>query len=362
MLAEVGLSALALAFALASYAVVASLLGETRMRPALLASGRKAALLTFPALLLATAMLTSALMTEQYQLSYVWSVTDPQTPAIYRFTALWGSQRGSLLFWSLLLSLFTFGAIRLNWRAERRLMPYATATMMATLAFFLGLSLFLENPFERWWILPGLPQAEQVVEAALIPPGAVAPDGGKLAATATGLNPLLRHFGMIIHPPMLYLGFVGFTIPFAFALSALLSGELSTGWITITRRWTLIAWILPESGADFGRSLGLRCAGMGRLLGLGSGGKRGLSALAGGHGLHPQRHDPGKARHAQDLEYGAGDRDLFRGDVRHLCDAQRRHRERAQFRAQRGRLPDAGLLVGDDLDRGQRIALSAGSR
>ena len=252
MLAEIGLASLALAFLLAIYAIITSLYGVRAGNDALLLSARSASLMTFPAILLAAAALIVALMTEQYQLSYVWSVTDPQTPQIYRFTALWGSQRGSLLFWSLLLSLFTVGAITLNWRAERRLMPYAIATMMATLAFFLGLSLFLENPFDRWWILPDMPASQQVVEAALIPPGAVAPEMDKLAATATGLNPLLRHFGMIIHPPMLYLGFVGFTIPFAFALSALASGDLSTGWIKATRRWTLIAWIFLGLGLILG--------------------------------------------------------------------------------------------------------------
>ena len=252
MLAEIGLASLALALLLALYAAVACLLSMRARAGATLRSGHNAALLTFPATLLATAALVLALMTEQYQMSYVWSVTDPQTPAIYRFTALWGSQRGSLLFWSLLLSLFTFGAISLNWRSEGRLMPYAIATMMATLAFFLGLSLLLENPFQRWWILPDLPEARQVVETALIPPGAIAPAPENLAASATGLNPLLRHFGMIIHPPMLYLGFVGFTIPFAFALAALASGDLSTGWIKATRRWTLIAWIFLSVGLILG--------------------------------------------------------------------------------------------------------------
>ena len=97
------------------------------------------------------------------------------------------------------------------------------------MAFFLGLSLIVENPFERWWILADAPVAEQVVSTALIPPGAIAPPEANLRAGAEGLNPLLRHFGMVIHPPMLYLGFVGFTVPFAFALSALASGDLSTG-------------------------------------------------------------------------------------------------------------------------------------
>ncbi len=252
MLAEIGLASLAIAFALAIYAIPASVLGARRRSPGLQLSGRNAALLTFPAVLLAAVMLVIALMTEQYQLSYVYQVTDPQTPALYRFTALWGSQRGSLLFWSLLMSVFIFVAISLNWRGERRLMPYAIAYMMATLAFFLGLSLFLENPFERWWLLPDAPPGLQELSSALIPAGAVAPTESALRAGAQGLNPLLRHFGMVIHPPMLYLGFVGFTIPFAFAMAALASGDLSSGWIQATRRWSLIAWIFLSLGLILG--------------------------------------------------------------------------------------------------------------
>lgn len=252
MPAEIGLASLALAFALAVYAMVASVYGARAGAAGWMRSGRNAALLTFPMALLATGALVSALMTEQYQLAYVYSVTDPQTPAIYRFTALWGSQKGSLLLWSLLMSAFTGAAIGLNWHGERRLMPYAIAFMMATLAFFLGLSLFVENPFERWWILPDAPLERQVVSTALIPPGAIAPPEANLRAGAEGLNPLLRHFGMVIHPPMLYLGFVGFTIPFAFAMSALASGDLSTGWIKATRRWSLIAWICLSIGLILG--------------------------------------------------------------------------------------------------------------
>ncbi|MCY3834526.1 MAG: cytochrome c biogenesis protein CcsA [Chloroflexi bacterium] len=252
MSAEIGLAALTLAFALALYAIFASVIGARRASSQLILSGRNAALLTFPALLLATGALVGALTSEQYQLSYVYSVTDPQTPALYRFTALWGSQRGSLLLWSLLMSVFTCAAIGLNWRSERHLMPQAVAYMMATLAFFLGLSLFIENPFARWWILPEAPPAEQVVSTVLIPPGAIAPTDANLRAGAEGLNPLLRHFGMVIHPPMLYLGFVGFTIPFAFALAALAAGDLSTGWIQATRRWSLIAWICLSCGLILG--------------------------------------------------------------------------------------------------------------
>lgn len=160
-------------------------------------------------------------MTQDYQIKYVWSVSNPDMPTFFRITALWGSQSGSLLFWSALMGLFTAGTIIFNWRSHRRLMPYAIAVMMACVAFFLGLKLFIENPFNRWWIMPSLPTNQQVVEAVFQPEGALAPSLSQLAASAKGLNPLLRHFGMAIHPPMLYLGFVGFLIPFAFAVSAL---------------------------------------------------------------------------------------------------------------------------------------------
>lgn len=252
MLAEIGLVALFLTFCAAIYSIAASVYGERQHNETLIISGRNAALATFPLLVVATLALLFALMTEQYQIAYVWSVTEPATPIFYRITALWGSQAGSLLFWSFTLSLFTTGAILLNWRSDRRLMPYAIAYMMATLAFFVSISLFIENPFDRWWILPDQPQESQVLSSALIPANSVAPEEFRLAGTANGLNPLLRHFGMIIHPPMLYLGFVGFTIPFAFAMAALASGDLSTNWIKATRRWALVSWIFLSLGLILG--------------------------------------------------------------------------------------------------------------
>ncbi len=248
MSAEIGLAAVGLAFLAALYAIFACVYGERTYQGRLVLSGRNAALLTFPLLLIAVCALWTALLSGDYQISYVWSVSNPQTPIFYRITALWGSQQGSLLFWSLLMSGFSAVAIWLNWRSERRLMPYATAVMMATLAFFIGLLLFFENPFARYW----LDSAQQVIQSTLIPANALTPDAGQLAATAKGLNPLLRHFGMIIHPPMLYLGFTGFVVPFAFALAALASGDLSPNWIKATRRWTLIAWLFLSLGLILG--------------------------------------------------------------------------------------------------------------
>ncbi len=247
MLSEIGLITLLLSFVAAVYAVAVAAYGGRVHSERLILSARNAALSTFPLLLVATGALLIALMTQQYQNSYVWSVSDPNTPPFYRFTALWGSQKGSLLFWCFLMSAFAAGALVINWRSHRRLMPYVIAYSMATLAFFVGLVLFYENPFERWWLVGG-----EAVRTVLIPDGAVAPSAARLAETANGLNPLLRHFGMIIHPPMLYLGFVGFVIPFAFAMAALASGDLSTNWIKATRRWTLIAWLFLSLGLLLG--------------------------------------------------------------------------------------------------------------
>lgn len=249
MLAEIGLIALLLAFLAAVYAGCAAVYGQKINSEQWIRSARNAAIATTPLLLLAAAALALALISGQYQISYVWSTTDPQTPLQFRFTALWGSQAGSLLFWCVLMSIFSTAAIVVNWRTHHRLMPYAIAYMMAVLAFFVALVLFFENPFERFWLVPG---SEQPVISALSPAGGVLPANDLIAMDARGLNPLLRHPGMIIHPPMLYLGFVGFIVPFAFAMSALGSGDLSSNWIKATRRWSLIAWLFLSLGLLLG--------------------------------------------------------------------------------------------------------------
>ena len=258
MLAEIGIVSLALTFVAALYAVGSSIYGARTGSTPLVTSGRNAALLTTPLLLASLIALLIALMTGVYQISYVHSVTDPQTPDFYRFTALWGSQEGSLLFWSFTMSLFTSGAILLNWRTQRRLMPYVIAVMMATLAFFIGLSLFMEDPFQRFWVVENVATGERnAVQTTFIPSAGadervLPPTENALSGSANGLNPLLRHFGMIIHPPMLYFGFVGFIVPFAFAVAALASGNLSTDWIKVTRRWTLVAWLFLSLGLLLG--------------------------------------------------------------------------------------------------------------
>jgi cytochrome c-type biogenesis protein CcmF len=249
MLAEIGFIALLFAFIASIYAIIASVYGERFARSeAMVTSGRNAVYLVFMLMTISVVALQAALVGEDYQTTYVWSVSSPDMPTFFRWTAIWGSQAGSLLFWSFLLAAFAAAATVANWQPHRRLMPYAIAYMMATVVFFVGLSLFLENPFERWWVLP----SGDVIAATFMPAGAVAPNARQLAETANGLNPLLRHFGMAIHPPMLYLGFVGFVIPFAFGMAALASGDLSSNWIKVSRRWTLVAWLFLSLGLILG--------------------------------------------------------------------------------------------------------------
>jgi cytochrome c-type biogenesis protein CcmF len=225
MIADLGFFALLLAFLAAVYAVVASWYGSRNGQVAWVESARNALIATFPLVLLAALTLIISLLRGDFSLDYVWRVSSRDMPTYLKVTALWGGQAGSLLFWNLLLAVFTAVAMARNWNKESALMPYALIVAGITQIFFLGISLFLENPFAR---LPSVP-----------------PDGN-------GLNPLLRHPGMIIHPPMLYLGFTGFTIPFTFAMAALMANRLDDSWIRTTRRWTLVAWLFLSLGLILG--------------------------------------------------------------------------------------------------------------
>jgi cytochrome c-type biogenesis protein CcmF len=247
MMANFGLTALALAFLCALYAagVAAAAAGRAYARPAAwLASARNAAILTWPLLILAALSLVALLVTHHFEIAYVSQVTSLSMPVYLKVTALWGGQAGSILWWCVLMSTFA-GAVMLRpWDQDRAQLPYVIVATMVTLAFFIGLVLFLENPFERWW-----ERANGQVIAALFPPS-----GARLyfPADGNGLNPLLRHPGMIIHPPMLYTGFVSFVIPFAFAFAALATGRSDAAWIKSTRRWTLVAWLFLSVGLVLG--------------------------------------------------------------------------------------------------------------
>ncbi|MEZ0395596.1 MAG: heme lyase CcmF/NrfE family subunit [Anaerolineales bacterium] len=244
MLVYFGFGILVLSFLLALFTIGAAVYGARRQKAAWIESARRAILLTFPLLSLAAGALIYLLVTGHYEVKYVYSVTSNAMPLYLKITALWGGQAGSLVFWSWLLSAFVCAVSLRNWEGEREFLPWVLVVTAVTLAFFLSLSIFFENPFERWWLLPN----GDAVGALFQPAGGVAafpPDG-------RGLNPLLRHPGMILHPPMLYLGFVAFVIPYAFAIAALATGRSDDRWIRVTRRWTLTAWLFLSLGLVLG--------------------------------------------------------------------------------------------------------------
>jgi len=244
VLANVGFFALVLTFLVALYGAGAAAFGAQRNKPAWVESARHAMLLTFPLLTLSSLCLIVLLVTGAYDVEYVASTTSSTMPVYLKITAWWGGQAGSLLFWSWLMAGFATAASARRWDRDREFLPWVIVVTMITLAFFLSLTVLFENPFARLWVTSDSQQA-----VVMFQPGGAVPF---VPADGNGLNPLLRHPGMILHPPMLYLGFVSFVIPFAFAMAALITRRTDDRWIRLTRRWTLIAWLFLSLGLILG--------------------------------------------------------------------------------------------------------------
>ena len=245
MIANFGYGALVITFLLSIYGVIAAVYGVRNKASRWVESSRLAMLLTFPLLSLSALSLIYMLVNLHFEVQFVHSVTSASMPVYLRITSLWGGQAGSLLFWSWLMSAFASAATLRHWGRDREFLPWVVVVSLITLAFFLVMIIFYENPFARFWqTVPGT----QPVVAMFQPAGSVlfTPVDGR------GLNPLLRHPGMIIHPPMLYLGFVSFVIPYAFAMAALITGRTDDRWIRITRRWSLVAWLFLSLGLILG--------------------------------------------------------------------------------------------------------------
>ena len=235
MLAEVGYGIIVVAFLVALYSVAAAALGKRSGSPAMVESARRAMLLLWPLITLSAAVLIDLLITNHFEVSFVYDVTSRTMPTYLKITAWWGGQAGSLVFWSWLMSAFASLVTLRKWDRDREFLPWVIVVTSLTTAFFLALVVFYENPFARFWQTPD----GNIVTSLLAPATATA----FFPADGRGLNPLLRHPGMIIHPPMLYLGFVSFVIPYAFAIAALVTGRSDDRWIRLTRRWTLWAWL-----------------------------------------------------------------------------------------------------------------------
>jgi cytochrome c-type biogenesis protein CcmF len=217
-MSQIGSFALLLALALSAYSFLAGIVALAREGPAserLGETARRAGIATFAAVFLAAVVLVTAAFTDDFSIAYIFHHSNRDLPAPYKFATLWSGQEGSLLFWSLLLASYGL-VVRLRHKTDQRLFAYASVVIAAVQVFFLLLLNFAANPF-------GVMQ-------------------GSLPADGNGLNPLLQYPEMVIHPPMLYLGYVGFTIPFAFALGALIMRYPGEKWIHITRRWTMVTW------------------------------------------------------------------------------------------------------------------------
>ena len=230
-----GSFALMLAFLASVYAFAGGIAGIVARRPLLVKSARNAGMAIFALVTLAVASLEYYFFTDNFSLAYVASHSNRALPPFYKFAALWAGQEGSLLFWSWVLSIYVFSVLFINRKKHPELLPYAGVVMAGVQIFFLTLNNFVASPFG----VLGSPDASGTMHLAALNDG-------------HGLNPLLQYPEMVIHPPMLYSGYTGFTIPFAFALAALLGRYPGEKWIHITRRWTMIAWCFQSIGILLG--------------------------------------------------------------------------------------------------------------
>jgi len=224
-MAEFGTLCLFCALAASGWAVIASFNGWRAQLGELVLSAERAVLVTWALVFLAVASLEYCILTDQFGLEYVASYSNRALPKIYKFTALWGGQAGSLLFWELILISYASLIVLTNRRRNRALMPVVVTSLAFVSTFFLGLVNFMARPFVRL---------------------AFSPEDGN------GLNPQLQNPFMAIHPPCLYLGYVGLTLPFAFAMAALATGRLDDTWFRTTRRWTILSWFFLGTGILLG--------------------------------------------------------------------------------------------------------------
>ena len=220
-----GQLALWLSLLLCVWGAVVGFLGGQRGDPALIQSARRTTYALAGLLTVASLALCVALLKNDFNVAYVASYSSRNLPTAYKLSAFYGGQAGSLLFWAFILALFAAAAQWITPRRYAYLMPYVASVTSAVTLFFIAVTMFGANPFDRLDFTPM--------------------DG-------RGLNPQLQNPGMVIHPPMLYLGYVSITIPFAFAVAALLTRRLDVGWLHAIRKWTLLSWVFLSIGITLG--------------------------------------------------------------------------------------------------------------
>ncbi len=221
MTATIGHASVVIAFLLALWGMIAPIIGSRTGRERFFATTRAAILGQFLLVTLASSSLIYALVTTDFSIKYVAFNTTRATPIYYRVTGLWGALEGSLLLWEWILIIFSGLVAWIYKDRHRELMPWVLMILSTVSAFFLAVIAFASNPFEGVFPVP---------------------------LDGRGLNPLLEDANMITHPPLLYTGFVGLTVPYAFAMAALIIGKLDEAWIVTTRRWTITAWFFLTMG------------------------------------------------------------------------------------------------------------------
>ncbi len=225
-MAAFGTFTLLIALIVATYGGVASVVGARRRSLRLIESGRAAAYALAAILSLTSVAIVYAFVTHDYSIKYVQRYSDASSPLFYKITAYWGGLDGSILWWVFLLSVFSAIAIYSNRHRHKEIMPYVVATLMGIADFFLFIIVFHKNPFDTFLT--------------------------QVPTTGEGLNPILQNAYMVTHPPSLYTGLVGMSIPYAFAMGALISGHLDDAWIAAVRKWTLLAWFFLAQGLTLG--------------------------------------------------------------------------------------------------------------
>lgn len=243
-MADLGLIALIIALVVAGFGIVMNLAGAWLHRPALVVAGRNALYVVSALVALVSLALIISLVRRDYSLTYVANQVSNTQPLFYNISSFWGGQAGSLLFWTLVLAGFSVAVTLAQWKRQPVLRPYVTAVLLGMLFFFVAVLLFTANPFNRLWLMPD----GNTASALVAPAGAVPAQ----LTDGSGLNPILQNYWMVIHPVMLYLGWIGMTVPFAFAVAALATRQLGNEWVRIIRRWTLVPWMFLTAGILMG--------------------------------------------------------------------------------------------------------------
>jgi cytochrome c-type biogenesis protein CcmF len=222
---DLGNVSLILALACALSTMIVAVLGAVRGQLRLIVSAKRSLLVVTTFLLLTSVALVISFLTHDFGVIYVAQTSSRAMPWYFTTAAFYGGQQGSLLYWALVLALFSAIFVLTSKRAPAALVPYVMATLMGIETFFLIVLISVSNPFARYAVTP--------------------PDG-------VGLNPLLMDPGMLVHPPTLLMGYVSFAVPFAFVVAAMITGKLNNEWLRAIRRWTLVSWTIQTTGLILG--------------------------------------------------------------------------------------------------------------